>query len=125
MKAPTNKDSTDELTRAEFYELATPLTNYFKEQGISDINAGMLAANLVELQSKAYAKLLQAHYARQEAEIVAKYVTDVWGERCEIKDVDDFHDDDLTNSRCGVCLQWEIYDEWLTQQAELQGREQQ
>jgi hypothetical protein len=50
--------------------------------------------------------------------LVERYVTEMWGERCETSDFEDFPDlrDDPNASRCVCCEAWEEVDrftEWL------------
>ncbi len=43
------------------------------------------------------------------------YIKDTYGKRCKMTDREEFPDDDFEDSRstrCLVCEQWEIFDEW-------------
>lgn len=45
----------------------------------------------------------------------ASYIKHTYGERCEVKDTDDFPElkSDPAANRCLTCEQWEMYDMWL------------
>ncbi|KSU60729.1 MULTISPECIES: hypothetical protein [unclassified Gordonia (in: high G+C Gram-positive bacteria)] len=61
---------------------------------------------------------MDAHSAHALS-LFEQYVTDMWGERCETTDLEDFPELETENrsSRCGVCVAWEEADqfrEWLS-----------